>query len=205
MEGFVLQRLVRQMLHPGIYVWRHNFHILRLLVIIMSAFSKAIVHICEELKPVADCQAKQSNRSTLSCLMTMLRPHIAYELDPTKTSGQREAPDSRAKPWSVEVTFWEVSDGLKNGDLLAECEEETVHGMDGVLAVVQGDVVAMHEERIKEAPDIAEFSDISLKRRLGGLRPAISRGGGTATLRIYYSINPSERLLCSVRVTRVKK
>jgi len=171
----------------------------------MNEFNKAIARICEELKPLVERQAQLSGRTLVSCFMSMLRPHILYALDPTLVEGKSSAPDTRAKTWSIEVTFWDVSQGRKNADLLAECAEEVVLGMDGVLLAIQGDVIAMHEGKVKRASDIPEFSDLSLKRRLGGLRPAISRGGGSATLRVYYSVGLSDRLLCAIRVARIKK
>jgi len=164
----------------------------------MTEFSKCLNVVIDELLTIVRDRARASGKTEISCMMTELRPYVARVLDPTIPE---LTPDSRTKDWDVTVTFWDISTGRENADQLGECDPQVARGMEGVRKVIQQMVEEMYEQ-VSEAQDIPEFTDISLKRRLGGLRPSISRGRGRATLRVYYSLSHASRHMCTVLVAR---
>lgn len=141
--------------------------------------------------------AERQNRTIISCLSSALRPYLELYLDPT--SGKL-APDKRSRKWAVEITFWDITEGKGAADLVGECCKEVVTGFDGVWELIQEMVEGMYEE-VEKAEHITIFGTVSLKRRLGGLRPSLSRGGGRATLRLTYAVPGDKWHLCTVLVT----
>lgn len=163
-----------------------------------------IQDVYEAFKQDAEVEQTRTGKTLISCLMTMLRPHFLEAISP-RGEGTLLNEDGRQKQWIVEISFWDVSNGVDRADLVGECEKETVKGMAGVQAALEEYVVPMHSRYIKKPGDIPEFSATGLKRRLGGLRPSISRGEGVGTLRIYYTLGTTSRFLCQCQVTRYEK
>jgi len=163
-----------------------------------------IQDVYEAFKQDAEAEQTRTGRTLISCLMTLLRPRFVEAIAP-RGEGTMKNEDGREKRWTVETTFWDVTNGIARADLIGECDKETVKGMGGVQALLEEYVVSMHHKSIRESWDIPEFSATSLKRRLGGLRPSISRGEGASTLRIYYSLGAISRFLCQCLVTRCEK
>ena len=163
-----------------------------------------IQDVYEAFKQDAEAEQTRTGRTLVSCLMTLLRPHFVEAIAP-RGEGTMKNEDGREKQWTVETSFWDVTNGMNKADLVQECEEETVRGMGGVQTLLEDYVVLAHPKRVKEPADIPEFSATSLKRRLGGLRPSICRGEGEGTLRIYYSLGCTSRFLCQCLVSRFEK
>lgn len=163
-----------------------------------------IQDVYEAFKQDAEAEQTHTGKTLISCLMTALRPHFVEAISP-RGEGSLRTEDGRQKQWDVEISFWDVTNGADRAEHVGQCDKTTVRGMSGVQELLEDYTVDMHSETIVKSEEIPEFAATSLKRRLGGLRPSISRGEGMGTLRIYYSLGLTSRYLCLCQVSRHEK
>lgn len=135
----------------------------------------------------AELLAKATGRSVLSCLGTLIRPHIGYVLDPSTEPSEG---DARERDWRIKFETWDVSGGNHGGFAIAESEENVVSGLDSVVDEIVDYMKKLYEKRdFCPVDKINKFNTTSLKKRLHGLRPTISRSGGYGRTTIRYVVD----------------
>ena len=160
----------------------------------------AMAVICKALEPQAQIMASGTGRTLQSCLATLIRPMIGHYLHPeTKSQGNKDV-DLRERMWTVTIQFWDITQNIDRPDLLADNEGEQIRGLNTVIDVVREYADQMHEDY--GVDDIPEFDMLKMQKRMHGMRPAISRGGGKATLRINYALEEHLNYYCSIDLER---
>ena len=155
----------------------------------------AVNAACEQVLTEATFMAERTGRKLPSCLATVMLPYVKNYVDPQ--GGEALARfDNRVRAWKVKVYFWDVSQGNDGAVLLADSEPEVVQGMAEV-----GALLVEYKEVRHPDTDIEKFSTVELSKRLGGMRPAISRGNGQAVTRIFYQV-AEKHFMCQVEIQR---
>lgn len=166
---------------------------------------RAVEALCEVLRPQAELIASTEGRTLSSCLVSLIRPLVKSYLDPDAPCATLRLVDNRTKPWKASMQFWDISEGDERGELLAETDPEIYTGLGGITEAIWEYVNQVHEEDGVTHNDISAMRDTLMAKRMAGIRPAISRGDGKATLKIYYATDPSRKYLCAVDIARVEK
>lgn len=149
------------------------------------------------LLPKATELAKLTNKTVQKSLMRLLTPYI-------------KAPDGREKTWKVVLYLWALPpDGdLASGELVAESEPPSVKGFVGVIHLVRSYIEGWHDTRptnvkgVLRMDGIAPFAHHRLTSHLEKMRPALSRGGGSASTRWYYVVD-NENYMLQADISRV--
>ncbi len=162
----------------------------------MTAFDDAIDLVVGEILPKAREMSKKDERAVVACLMTLIRPHITACIDPDLKDARL---DNRTRKWNVRLTF-AVTDGDFT-ELISESEPEAVQGFDEVIEMLLEYVKQTHENSGVDIRDLPSLSITNLKKRLGGMRPAISKGGGYAHTMIRYMVN-EHYYVCKLEISR---
>ena len=156
--------------------------------------------ICSSLNHAATLEAKRTNREIYAVIVSEFRRYVREQIDPKYIAARI---DTREAMWNVSLLFWDVSEGSDRGDLIAETEKtELVRGFHGVTALILDYAAQVHPEL--DVATLRPFAAENLAKRMGGIRPAISRGGGTATTKIQYQVG-DKYYNCIVTVTRAGK
>lgn len=159
---------------------------------------EAIGTICDILTPQAKLEADNEGRKLLAVLSSMVRPLIGYHLDPQSQPKLKYAQDNRTRDWRVKIYFWNLDRGTEGAELIAENDEEIIRGLPAVGGAIREYAADIHGEVVA---DIPVFSELDMSRRMGGMHPAIVRGGGSAISRIRYEIDGAF-FLCQVDISR---
>lgn len=154
--------------------------------------------ICNSLKHTATLEAKRTKREICAVIISEFRKYVKDEVDPQAAAKA----DSRESMWQINMHFWDVSEGSDRGELVAQTDPETVRGFHGVTTAILEYAIQAHPEL--ELANLRPFSAENLAKRMGGIRPAISRGGGTATTKIQYQV-AGKYYSCIVTVARAGK
>lgn len=166
----------------------------------------AVEAVCEALRPQAEIVAANTGRELASCLVSLFRPLAKSYVDPELPSATERVVDNRTRPWKAYMNFFDITEGTGTKAYhIAETDEEIYVGLQAITEAVWDYVDQIHERDNTTHYDIAALSETNMKKKMAGIRPAISRGGGTATLRIYYAIDQSHKFLCLVEVSRCEK
>ena len=158
-------------------------------------FDEALDIVVAKLLPSANILADATSRAPLACLMTILRPHVALRVDPSK---HKVDIDLRRRRWAIKITVFDL-DGEED-----DCafDEETVQGLDEVGVAIRECIELAHEDADFNILCVPELTDTNLKKRMAGLHPAISRGGGKATTRINYALANGKEFDCITHISR---
>lgn len=158
---------------------------------------EAVNAACEQVVREAKFMAERTGRKLPSCLATIMLPYVKNYVDPQ--GGEALAHhDNRVRSWHVHIYFWDVSQGNDGAMLLAENDGgETVRGMSEIAELL----IEYKGHRHGEFTEIEKFTPTELSKRLGGMRPAISRGNGQAVTRIFYEV-AEKHFMCQVEIQR---
>lgn len=165
-----------------------------------EAVKAAVSTIVKVMLPEAKKRAELTSRAPYSVLTSLLRPYIDEAVTPRKV---KRTVDNRTRLWWFKIYFWDITNGLEAGDLIAQSDLENERGFDAIVCLIRQWVKEVHAGIHWLMDQDHDFNELSLKKRLGGLRPAITRGSGKATLRIYYVVH-GKRYLCQVDISRFK-
>lgn len=146
---------------------------------------KKLAEILDELVVEAKEISRVNDRDLVNCIMTMLRKPVQWYVDP---ASKPSIIDHREANWNVQLRFWSFPPGEKYGEDLDFTEPDLVRGFDGIVNYLREWIYEMHEKSGEDLELIPEFTKLALQRRLGGMRPAISRGGGRAVTTIPYMV-----------------
>jgi len=170
----------------------------------MSELTEHLTKVMAILRPMAEKMEDVSGRTVTSCLSTLILQELKYIEHPSTRPKDGATMDGRFRKWKLDFKFWEISEGMARGTLLAESEEdEVVTGMDAVCELIREYTAKVHEIVLTDTAN-AEFAIPNMLRRLGGMRPAISRGGGLAHLKIHYDLGTKEKFYLVVGIRRYK-
>lgn len=162
----------------------------------MSKFDEAIDFIVGELMPRAEAMSKEKDRGVVPCLVTILRPYLAAYVTPAAKAAKL---DNRTRKWNVRLTF-AATDGAFS-EIISKSEVEIVQGFDEVIEMVLDYTAQTHEHNGVDIRELPSMSMTNLKKRFGGMRPAISKGGGYAHTLLNYVVN-EHYYVCKVEISR---
>lgn len=170
----------------------------------MSDLTLHLTAVVDILRPMAEQMEDGTGRTITSCLSTLILQELKYIEHPSTRPKDGATTDGRFRKWKLDFKYWEISEGMSRGTLLAESEQdEVVTGMDAVCDLIREYTSRVHEVVLTDASN-AEFTIPNMLRRLGGMRPAISRGGGKAYLKIHYELGTKEKFYLVVGISRYK-
>jgi len=164
-------------------------------------FKDALESICTTLMPRAEILAEGTGRTTISCLISILRKEIVKYVTPG-VGGHTTISDNRERKWSVKIWFWDVTNGEGARELIAENDEEIMYGLPAIGTAICEYAQDMHEEDGHDTSKLPEFSAVAMAKRMGGMHPAISKGGGEATLRVRYQLDDGKYYICQADISR---
>ena len=177
--------------------------------------------ICGALEPVAEARVGVTHKTLVSAMLSVLRPLIAQTLDPTRHTTVDKY-DGRQKTWNVHLYLferepqWEYSESSLTADDAEELEAggyNLCKDMEGTYFVELPEVrglLTVGEETTKVlsllhdidmAHTFAPFNTVAMSKRMAGMHPAISRGGGEAQTIISYE-NEGCAFKCRVEIKR---
>lgn len=163
----------------------------------MSKFEDAIEYAVDEVLEQAKKLSEATNRTVISCAMTLLRPHILDCVDPDARSAKW---DNRTRKWNVRLTFAAIT-GDNVAEIISQSESELMQGFDEVLCMIQEYAEQTHENSMVDIRSLHNLTTTNLKKRLGGMRPAISKSGGYAHTVLQYMVD-EQYYACKVEITR---
>ena len=162
----------------------------------------AVKVIVNALRPAAEMEAKRENRSVVAVISSAFRPMIANEVDPAKQGTKELSEDNRTKKWQVSIVFSDVSGGMEMADVIADNEGEIILGLKAIGLVLIEYAKELHINDGHDAYLIPEFTQTNMAKRMAGMHPAISRGGGEATTVIKYTFGDDKYYMCVVKISR---
>ncbi len=158
--------------------------------------------ICKVLMDRAQKLAESTERKIGSCIMTLMRPYVWAYLEPEIRALRF---DNRERFWEVAIYFWDIATDQSSAELIGKSSIEEVRGMNKISELIRSFVADIHKPDGLTCDHFPEFDPVRMAKRLGGMRPAISRGDGKATLRIYYKVSEDKRYLCQVDIKRTDR
>lgn len=161
-----------------------------------KAIRGAVATLIEILRPAAEEEAERGSRTLKSCLTSAVRQYIEAAV----VTRPRDV-DGRETLWQVKMYFWDINEGADRADKIAESNVETVRGFNEVGRLIQEYAGNTHPAATDLTDLDGPFEYAELIRRLGTIRPAISRGGGSATMRLRYVLK-NIRYICQVDIKR---
>jgi len=164
-------------------------------------FNDALEVICSALLHKAEVLADCSSRTVISCLTSLLRKEVAAHLTPGARTG-KSLTDNRERKWSVKIWFWDVTHGMAMAELIAENDDEIIQGLPAIGDAIREYAQDLHNEDGFDASKLSEFSAVARAKRMGGMHPAISKGGGEATLRVRYTFGDEKYYICQADISR---
>ena len=156
------------------------------------SFKRALGVVVNSKLPEAEKLADATGRSVLSCLSTIIRPHIGYHLNPETTPSEI---DHREREWKFTMQIYDLRQGMVGAPLVDERKDVIVVGMETIANDMTRFVRHCHSRAEYAPPEAQEFNPVNLKKRLGGMRPAISKSGGYANTSIQYVVDDDHYLL----------
>lgn len=167
---------------------------------------KSMQYIISALRPDAEDLSHNTGRSLPSVLSTMLKPLIKATLEDSPDLSEITSLDGRAREWLVKLEFWDMSAGEDQAEMLSENDGDITLGFNGVVDLIREYARSTHQPTIDNAADSSPHLTIeALQKKLKNIRPAISRTGGHAMLRIPYTLGRNEAYLCRAKITRYVK
>jgi len=164
-------------------------------------FSEALASICTTLMPRAEILAEGTGRTVISCLSSILRKELGTYVTPG-AGRYSTVSDNRERKWLVKIWFWDVTAGDGEGELIAENDAEIISGLPALGVAICEYAQEIHGEDGYDASELPEFGAVAMAKRMGGMHPAISKGGGEATLRVRYAFGDGKRYVCQADVSR---
>ena len=145
-----------------------------------------LVQHCAAIKSIVWPHAKE-----LALLLNMLPQAAMTRLLKPYLKGE----DARVKNWSVKIYMWLTpeEESLDDSELLWEADPKTVLGMAGIAELIRDTVRPQHRTLPSELAGVARMSKLypftpkNLMHHLERMRPAFSRGGGSASTRWFYT------------------
>jgi len=163
-----------------------------------SGLEDKIAAICEEMLPAATTLSEAENRELVNCLVTIFRAHARAWVYPETVES---SVDFRTRKWAVRLIFWNVAEGNERGEIIGESEEDEIaSGLFAVAKIIREYAELMHGAEV-DISTIEIFTDLRLNKRLTGMRPAISKGGGVASTKLNYLIDGVPHM-CVATVSR---
>ena len=162
----------------------------------------AVKVVCDELIEQARRVAEANDRTVVSCLMTLLRPWVVNYLAPETASPMAKDIDNRTRPWQVKIIFWRQATDAAI-DKIGENEPEKVSGLVGVTDLIRLYFNEIHSDNNVTWLSVQGFDDVRMSKRMAGIRGVMAKGGGSATLRIRYTLDDGFYYTCQADIMRL--
>lgn len=162
-------------------------------------FDESLEVVMDYLFPDVEKMQLLTQKNELNCMAAIIRRHVKQVME----EPDEGYVDGRKKPWCVEMVFFHYgSDGQV--DRIAESGVELVYGFEAVRDLIHEFLSNTHPNDEIDFENNAQISDCNLAKRLGGMRPAISKGGGTAQTSLRYVVD-GEFHAIRIRISREGK
>jgi len=163
-----------------------------------SDLNAALDLVVDSLLPNAIALGEAKGKQLLPSLMATLRPLLKARVYPDGVVPKKDTPDGRSSIWELQISFSDVS--RQYGEAIGETDIEEITGLTWVGVAIREYAQAMHPDQ--DFSTIPEFKQANMAKRMGGMYPAISKGGGSASTVVRYTLDDGTKIKLEAKISR---